>query len=102
MSSTIIFSKSFSIVIVIDSLLILVASTTTIILQITWAQQIIIPSKSTIDRNPSNIDPLPTWNYDLVKQRIMGFVQNATDSTNVKHYIPAEDRIAVFDNDETL
>lgn len=84
--------------VVVVSLLALTASF--IILQTTWAQQ--IPSRSNASEIRPSVDPLSTWNNGAVKQRIIDFVQNVTDPSNVKYYIPPEDRIAVFDNDGTL
>lgn len=46
-------------------------------------------------------DPLPSWNDGTVKQAILSFVSQATDSTK-QGFIPREDRIATFDNDGTL
>ncbi|UCF27177.1 MAG: haloacid dehalogenase-like hydrolase [Chloroflexota bacterium] len=44
---------------------------------------------------------LPSWNDGKTKERIINFVDSATDS-NQTSFVPAEDRIAVFDNDGTL
>ena len=46
-------------------------------------------------------DPLPSWNDTPSKQAIIIFVNNVT-SKNKPHYVPPEERIAVFDNDGTL
>lgn len=46
-------------------------------------------------------DPLPSWNDGSLKQSIIAYVQQVTDSTG-NQYIPMEDRIATFDNDGTL
>lgn len=48
------------------------------------------------------IDPLPSWNEGIVKQKIIAFVQNVTNPENTDYFIPIEDRIAVIDNDGTL
>ena len=53
-------------------------------------------------RAEDQIDPLPSWNEGIVKQKIIAFVQNVTNPENTDYYIPPEDRIAVFDNDGTL
>ncbi|MGE0243625.1 MAG: HAD family hydrolase [Nitrososphaeraceae archaeon] len=45
---------------------------------------------------------LPSWNDEIVKERIINFVKNITDPNNSNNYIPPQDRIAVFDNDGTL
>ncbi|KPK14141.1 MAG: haloacid dehalogenase [Betaproteobacteria bacterium SG8_41] len=46
-------------------------------------------------------DPLPSWNDGAAKTNIINFVQQVTDSTRAE-FIPANERIAVFDNDGTL
>src|ERR1700726_290891 len=45
--------------------------------------------------------PLPSWNDGAVKQAILDFVRTTTDAACPNH-VPAEDRIAVFDQDGTL
>jgi phosphoserine phosphatase len=46
-------------------------------------------------------DPLPSWNAGPIKQRLVAFVSAAGDKGSAG-YVPAEERIAVFDNDGTL
>ena len=46
-------------------------------------------------------DPLPSWNNEISKQRIIDFVDNVTD-TNNDTFVPINERIATFDNDGTL
>ncbi len=46
-------------------------------------------------------DPLPSWNDDVSKQRIVDFVTRTTTPGSAE-FIPVEARIAVFDNDGTL
>lgn len=46
-------------------------------------------------------DPLPSWNDGAAKQKIIGFVKRVTDR-NGPDFVPAPERIAVFDNDGTL
>lgn len=46
-------------------------------------------------------DPLPSWNDGQVKQQIIRFVNEVTDSRSSNYVAPA-DRIATFDNDGTL
>jgi haloacid dehalogenase-like hydrolase len=46
-------------------------------------------------------DPLPAWNDGPVKKAIIEFVTRVTDQSG-KDFIPAAERIAVFDNDGTL
>jgi len=46
-------------------------------------------------------DPLPSWNEGTVRQGIVTFVQTVTDRAS-RMYVPAEQRIATFDNDGTL
>jgi len=45
--------------------------------------------------------PLPSWNDVNSKKEIIGYVQVVTDK-NHPSFIPAKDRIAVFDNDGNL
>ena len=47
------------------------------------------------------VDALPSWNDGAAKQAIVEFVRAATDSANAG-FVPAEERIAVFDQDGTL
>jgi len=44
---------------------------------------------------------LPSWNEGQTKQSIVEFVQKVTDQAS-EQFVPAPDRIAVFDNDGTL
>jgi phosphoserine phosphatase len=46
-------------------------------------------------------DPLPSWNDGPVRQSIVSFVQNVTKEGSTS-FVPAAERIAVFDNDGTL
>jgi phosphoglycolate phosphatase-like HAD superfamily hydrolase len=46
-------------------------------------------------------DPLPSWNNGLAKQAVIEFVQTTTEKASPK-YVPADDRIATFDQDGTL
>src|SRR5690242_6292432 len=46
-------------------------------------------------------DPLPSWNDGEVKRAIIDYVNRVTKDSSAD-YIPAEDRIATFDNDGTL
>jgi hypothetical protein len=48
-----------------------------------------------------SIDPLTSWSEGSTKQDILQFVKDVTDPNN-DHFIPEEERIAVFDNDGTL
>lgn len=45
--------------------------------------------------------PLPSWNDGQSKTAILNFVDEVSDEKS-GNYVPAEDRIAVFDNDGTL
>ncbi|UPJ54347.1 haloacid dehalogenase-like hydrolase [Bradyrhizobium sp. 200] len=45
--------------------------------------------------------PLPSWNDGVAKQAILDFVRVTTETASPNH-VPAEDRIAVFDQDGTL
>jgi hypothetical protein len=46
-------------------------------------------------------DPLPSWNDGAAKQAIITFVKDTTTQGSPK-VVPAEDRIATFDQDGTL
>lgn len=46
-------------------------------------------------------DPLPSWNKGAAKQSIQRFVDKVTRQTSAD-FVPATERIAVFDNDGTL
>jgi len=46
-------------------------------------------------------DPLPSWTSGASKQRIIDFVAKVTDSDS-DAFVPANERIATFDNDGTL
>src|SRR6476660_6498962 len=46
-------------------------------------------------------DPLPSWNDGPAKQAIMDFVRETTETGGAK-FVPAEERIATFDQDGTL
>lgn len=46
-------------------------------------------------------DPLPSWNQGMSKQAIVAFVQEVTTEGS-ESFVPAAERIAVFDNDGTL
>jgi hypothetical protein len=46
-------------------------------------------------------DPLPSWNDGAAKQAIVGFVDRVTQEGG-SEFVPAEQRIATFDNDGTL
>lgn len=46
-------------------------------------------------------DPLPSWNDGPAKKAIMDFVQTVTDPTH-DDFVPANERIATFDNDGCL
>jgi phosphoserine phosphatase len=46
-------------------------------------------------------DPLPSWNDGPAKQAILDFIRTTTDSASTD-FVPAEERIATFDQDGTL
>ena len=46
-------------------------------------------------------DPLPSWNDGLIKKSLIEFVEAVTDSSKPT-FVPAEARIATFDQDGTL
>ncbi len=49
----------------------------------------------------AQLDPLPSWNQSPSKATILEFVSSATQDGG-PDYVPADERIAVFDNDGTL
>lgn len=50
---------------------------------------------------PDKADPLPSWNDGAAKKAIIEFVRVTTDKASPK-FVPAEQRIATFDQDGTL
>ena len=46
-------------------------------------------------------DPLPAWNDTAARERIIAFVEAVTDPTS-PDFVPAAERVAVFDNDGCL
>ena len=46
-------------------------------------------------------DPLPSWNDTAPKKDIVAFVEKVTKAGS-RDFVPAEERIAAFDNDGTL
>src|SRR6185369_6466996 len=46
-------------------------------------------------------DPLPSWNDGAAKKAITDFVRSTTDQVSPK-FVPAEQRVATFDQDGTL
>lgn len=50
---------------------------------------------------PAIADPLPSWNDTATEAAIIQFVEGVTDPAS-DNFVPAADRIAVFDNDGTL
>lgn len=91
-------------VVVIVLLVLLLVVNIPLLLQSTWAQTTTSSSSppAVISRTQTRVDPLPTWNDGVIKQRIIEFVNNVTNPRNTNYYIPPEDRIAVFDNDGTM
>ena len=49
----------------------------------------------------ADTNPLPSWNEGPARQSILSFVAAVTDPSS-PDFVPASDRIAVFDNDGTL
>jgi hypothetical protein len=60
-----------------------------------------IEKKSSAAQSEKIDDPLPSWENDSLKQDLIRFVRDATDSTSAG-FIPKAARIATFDNDGTL
>lgn len=46
-------------------------------------------------------DPLPSWNDSKSREAIQSFIEETTDASS-QFFIPADERIVVFDNDGTL
>ena len=46
-------------------------------------------------------DPLPSWRSGPTRDALLAFVDQVVDEASV-HYVPPDERIAVFDNDGTL
>ena len=61
--------------------------------------QTVFPSFAQAQR--SQAAPLASWNDGPAKQAIIDFVRVTTDQTSPK-FVPAEDRVATFDQDGTL
>jgi phosphoglycolate phosphatase-like HAD superfamily hydrolase len=59
------------------------------------------PSRDAAPSTAAGGDPLPSWNDGAVKTAIVGFVQRTTTDSSAD-LVPADERIAVFDNDGTL
>ena len=91
-----------SIVVVVVILLVLLATDIPLIMKSTWAHTAASSSPPTTNRTQPSVDPLPSWNDSVIKQRIIEFVNNVTNPQNTNYYISPEDRIAVFDNDGTM
>jgi hypothetical protein len=51
--------------------------------------------------SPPAADPLPSWSDGTAKTNVVTFVAGVTDST-LPTFVPAPERVAVFDNDGTL
>jgi phosphoglycolate phosphatase-like HAD superfamily hydrolase len=64
------------------------------------AALLLLAACATTDAKPAP-DPLPSWNDGPAKQAILEFVRVTTDTAS-DSFVPAEERIAVFDQDGTL
>lgn len=47
------------------------------------------------------VHPLPSWNHSVARSAILDFVARATKKGGAE-FVPAEERVATFDNDGTL
>jgi phosphoglycolate phosphatase-like HAD superfamily hydrolase len=69
-----------------------------------WLAALLVVSlwnwQSASAQSPST-DPLPSWNDGPAKQAIVEFVEAVTEEGS-PDFVPAEERIATFDNDGTL
>jgi len=61
----------------------------------------LVACASTSEPLASQVDPLASWKDGPAKQAIVEFVRATTDSASDR-FVPAEERIAVFDQDGTL
>ncbi|MDL2410082.1 HAD family hydrolase [Rhizobium calliandrae] len=61
----------------------------------------LLATLSPLRAQDSSADPLPSWNDSTNKQAIVDFVKATTDQ-NKSTFVPAEQRIATFDQDGTL
>jgi phosphoglycolate phosphatase-like HAD superfamily hydrolase len=61
---------------------------------------LLLTAPASAQTTPS-VSPLPSWNDGAAKQAILDFVRTTTDAASPNH-MPAQDRIAVFDQDGTL
>jgi hypothetical protein len=59
------------------------------------------PDDSWRGNQPTDPDPLPSWNEGQAKHSIVSFVNGVTQEGG-PDFVPAPERIAVFDNDGTL
>jgi len=55
----------------------------------------------TAARGPGPADPLPSWHEGATRQTILSFVADVSDPAH-PDFVPAAERVAVFDNDGTL
>jgi phosphoserine phosphatase len=62
---------------------------------------LLVGAQLALAQEPPRTDPLPSWNAGPAKQAIVEFVHTTTDKASQK-YVPAEERIATFDQDGTL
>ena len=62
---------------------------------------ILLIGACTAARAPEAADPLPSWNESEARQAILSFVADVTDPAH-PDFVPAAERVAVFDNDGTL
>jgi phosphoglycolate phosphatase-like HAD superfamily hydrolase len=59
------------------------------------------PSPAAEGQAAALANPLPSWNDGEVKSSIVAFVESVTNAAS-PNYVPAPERVAVFDNDGTL
>jgi len=62
---------------------------------------VFVASMLLVAQASSQTDPLPSWNDGAAKKAIVEFVQSTTTQGNPK-FVPAEERVATFDQDGTL
>ncbi|UCG89340.1 MAG: haloacid dehalogenase-like hydrolase [Gemmatimonadota bacterium] len=67
-----------------------------------WVSALSTVACAAVACDPATLsDPLPSWNDGAAKTNIIDFVEQITDSSRAE-FVPANERIAVFDNDGTL
>jgi phosphoserine phosphatase len=72
-----------------------------VLLRTSWVVFVVLLGACSAHEPAPALDPLPSWSDGVVKQSILAFVQEITDPSS-PDFVPADGRVAVFDNDGTL